>query len=71
LTNWRPACGSPVSNGPSAAATAGLTLIILAAYAPGAANAATSPEKGFRQALELVKGQWQPGDPGRYRRPGL
>ena len=44
------------------AATAGLTLIILAAYAPGAANAATSPEKGFRQALELVKGQWQPGD---------
>jgi hypothetical protein len=44
------------------AVTAGLTLAILAAYAPSAVTAATSPEKGFRQAFELVKEQWQPGD---------
>ncbi len=41
---------------------AGLTLVILAAYAPCAVSAATAPEKGFRQAFELVKEQWQPGD---------
>jgi len=46
----------------SLAVTAALTLAILAAYAPSAVNAATSPEKGFRLALEFVKGQWQPGD---------
>jgi len=46
----------------SLVATAGLTLIILVAYAPAAVTAATAPEKGFRQAFEFVKGQWQPGD---------
>lgn len=44
------------------AVAAVLTLVILAAYAPPAVNAAASPEKGFRQAFEFVKEQWQPGD---------